>query len=36
MEPPVIDDSDEEEEDETNDYDGLNENIKRIKRLLYK
>ena len=36
IEPPVIDDSDEEEEDETNDYDGLNENIKRIKRLLYK
>jgi len=36
IEPPVIDDSDEEEEDGTNDYDGLNENIKRIKRLLYK
>ena len=36
IEPPVIDDSDkEEDEDETNDYDGLNENIKRIKRLLY-
>lgn len=35
MEPPVIDDEDE-VEDEENNYDSLNENIKRIKQLLYK
>jgi len=33
MEPPIIDDTDDDKED--NNYDGLNENIKRIKQLLY-
>lgn len=36
MEPPMVDDTEDEEEDgEDTNYDGLNENIKRIKELLY-
>lgn len=35
IEPPKIDDDEGEEDDENNNYDGLNENIKRIKELLY-
>lgn len=36
MDPPVVDDEDEnDEKDQDNNYDGLNENIKRIKQLLY-
>lgn len=35
MEPPKVDTDTEDEEGEDNNYDGLNESIKRIKRLLY-